>query len=192
MKLILLFVSVLCAQHIYAQSSWDDAALPPATFKVGAGFSVDFPGLKGVTAFAELDRRISRRLEVGIGLKRMSMSGYPRTPDVREFTKATTIDFNFFVLPVATELHSVKIGVGYTFAYYDKHNAIPVILKDINGHSTTTWEVKDDKGKNSTFNLLGEYEYAIPGTNYCAGLRGAIYHAKDASYFAGAFVGVKF
>lgn len=188
MKQFVLPLVMLLSVHCQAQ--WNE---PDQTFtlKTGAGYSVDFPGLTGVTGFAEASKRISRHIEVAAGFRLMRMKGFPRTSEVEEFTRATSVDFTLFGIPLSGEQHALKLGLGYSFAFYNKRNAYPKI-STLPGHAgETEWVVQEDKGRNSNFNLIGEYEYRMPNSSLSLGLRAALYNAKDISYYVGPWVGIR-
>ena len=154
--------------------------------KAGAGYAHDFPGLNGYSVFVEGSRPLSDKLQGAIGFKLVNMSGYPRTTSVNEFTKATTIDFNIYFVPLTTEMSELRIGAGYSFSFYNIRRSFPVV----NDHETT-WPVSDGKGRVSGFNLIGEYEYFLPESNFSIGCRASMFKAYDRVTFAGVFAGVR-
>ena len=158
--------------------------------KAGGGYAHDFPGLNGYSVFAEASRPFNDRLQGAIGIKHINMSGYPRTTSVNEFTKATTIDFNLYFVALATEMSELRIGAGYSFSFYNIRRSIPV-TDDHGGYRETTWPVSDGKGRVSGFNLIGEYEYFLPETNFSIGCRASMFKAYDNVTFAGVFAGVR-
>ena len=87
-----------------------------------------FPGLMAIQFFAEASRPLSEKLQGAVGLKLINMSGFPRTATVNEFTKATTIDFNIYFVPLATEISELRIGAGYSFSFYKTRRSFPVIV----------------------------------------------------------------
>ena len=109
-KSLAIFLSVLCC---FAQAQ----DISGNVLRIGGGYSKDFPGLSGYAVTGEYAYSLSDRLEGGFGVKRLNMSGYPRTASVNEFTKATTLDFNLYFLPLGNESSVLKIGLGYSFSF---------------------------------------------------------------------------
>ena len=58
-----------------------------------------FPWVKWLCDFWRVCSSLNDNLEGAFGIKRLNMSGYPRTTTVNEYTKATTLDFNLYFLP---------------------------------------------------------------------------------------------
>ena len=179
---VCLFLSVVVQAQYYPEHT--------VAIKAGAGYAHDFPGMNGYSVFAEASRPLSDRLQGAVGLKLINMSGYPRTASVNEYTKATTIDFNVYFVPLTTELSELRIGVGYSFSFYNTRRSFPVIV-DHSGDRETTWPVQDGKGRVSGFSLIGEYEYFLPETNFSVGFRASMFKAYDRVTFAGLFAGVR-
>lgn len=159
--------------------------------KLGAGYVQDFPGLGGYGIMGEFSVNMNDRLEGAIGIKRMAMQGYPRTTTVQEYTRATTIDFNVFYLPVHTEMNIVRVGLGYAFSSYAIRRSYPVTTGS-GIEKQTNWPVQDKKSRASGVSLIGEYEYLIPNTNLSVGMRAALYKAYDRVSYIGSFVGLRF
>lgn len=159
--------------------------------KAGGGYAHDFPGLNGYSLFAEVSRPISDKLQGAIGLKLSNMSGTPRTATVQEYTKSTSLDFNLYFVPLATEASELRIGAGYSFSFYNIRRSYPVISDHANG-AVTNWPVQDKKGRESGITLTGEYEYFIPGTDFSAGIRASTFKAYDRVGFVGVFGAVSF
>ncbi len=186
MKRVLFVLLSFIASYSQAQYSEQSISL-----KLGAGYVQDFPGLGGYGITGELNVPMTERLEAAIGVKRMSMQGYPRSKDAQEYTRATTIDFNIFFLPVNTDAHIVRLGGGYAFSFYNIRRSFPVTIT--NGtEKQTTWPVQDNKGRASGFSLIGEYEYLLENSNISLGLRAALYKAYDRVSYIGPFVGLRF
>ena len=129
-------------------------------------------------------------LQGAIGVKLVNLNGFPRTPQVKEFTRATTLDFNVYFVPFATEVSELRIGAGYSFSFYNTRRSYPVITNH-GGERETTWPVQDKKGRVSGMSLTGEYEYFLPETNFSVGCRASLFKAYDGVTFLGVFAGVR-
>lgn len=182
LSVLCLFTGALVQAQDYSEYSF--------AVKAGGGYAHDFPGLNGYAVFTEVSRPLNHRLQGAVGLKLINMSGYPRTPQVNEYTKATTLDFNIYYVPLATELSELRIGAGYSFSFYKTRRSYPVIT-DHGGTRETNWPVSDAKGRVSGFGLSGEYEYFFPETNFSVGLRASLFKAYDHASFAGVFGAVR-
>jgi hypothetical protein len=161
------------------------------SIKLGGGYTHDFPGLNGYTVFAEASRYMSDKLKGAVGLRSSNLQGYPRTQQVQEYTKSTGIDFTLYFVPVTNDVHELRIGAGYSFSFYKIRRSYPVIA-DHGGSAITNWPVQDSKGRSSGLNVVGEYEYFIPGTNFSAGLRASVFKAYDKVGFVGVFGAMTF
>ena len=115
MKKLLVPFLLLISFHINAQDYYSGTV---GSIKIGVGYVRDFPGLNGYSIIGEYSHILSQSLEGGFGLKRINMSGHPRTTSVEEFTRATTLDFNIYFLPLKSESNIVRIGAGYSFSFY--------------------------------------------------------------------------
>lgn len=177
-----LFLCVLVQAQDYSEYNF--------SVKAGAGYAHDFPGLNGYSVFTEVSRPLSDRLQGAVGLKLINMSGYPRTTQVNEFTKATTIDFNLYFVPLTTQQSQLRIGGGYSFSFYNIRRSYPLTV-DHGGDRVITWPVRDGKGRVSGFSLIGEYEYSFPETNFSLGCRASMFRAYEQVTFAGVFAAVK-
>ena len=156
--------------------------------KAGAGYTHDFPGLYGYTFALEYSFPLVEHLLGGIGVKRADMEGCPRTNQAFEYTKATTLDFNLYWAPLRTETQLFRIGLGYSFSFYNIQRSYPLVVDYANG-KTTTWPTQQAKGRTTGINLIAEYEFKIPNTNFSVGVRGAVYKAYDRTYFIGPMIG---
>jgi len=173
--------------QVKAQSYFETENI--GTFKIGAGNTHDFPGLNGYTIAGEFSKNIADRFQAGFGLKLINLNGYPRTQQVKEYTKAKTIDFNLFYIPFQTETQQFKIGLGYSFSMYNARRSYPIShTPDI---PTIDWPVQDLKGRTSGASVLAEYEYTPFESMFTYGIRAAIYKAYDRVFYVGPFVGVR-
>ena len=182
MKTFFVVVCLLVSVGLQAQDN---------SVKIGGGYAHDFPGLNGSSVFGEVSRYMSDRLKAGVGVKFSNLQGYPRTQQVQEYTKAASIDFNLYFIPVSTEFSELRVGAGYSFSFYNIRRSYPVI-SDHGAENVTAWPVQDKKGRISGVGLIGEYEYFLPGTNFSAGLRASLFKAYDHVSFVGVFGGVRF
>ena len=159
--------------------------------KLGAGYVQDFPGLGGYGIGGEFSVNMTDRFEGAIGVKRMNMQGYPRTNSVEEYTRATTIDFNIFYLPVHTETHIVRVGAGYAFSSYSIRRSYPVVTTS-GIEKQTSWPLQDKKSRTAGISVIAEYEYLIANSNISLGIRAALYKAYDRVSYIGPFVRMRF
>jgi len=183
MKRFLVVLLIFSIGKLQAQFSENSSML-----KAGVGYTHDFPGMNGYTAAAEYIFPLIENFQGAIGAKRANIAGYPRTNEVQEFTKATTLDFNFYWLPFHTETELFRIGLGYSFSFYNVKRAYPLIVDD-GGSKSTTWPSSQSKGRTRGINLIAEYEYKIPGSIISIGARGALYKAYTRTYFIGPMLG---
>jgi hypothetical protein len=182
-RVLTVFLALVIFSAVNAQFNESSGSI-----KLGAGYAKDFPGLSGYGITGEFSMNMSERLEGAVGLKRFNMQGYPRNNQVNEYTRATTIDFNIFYLPLVTESHIVRVGTGYAFSFYSMRRSYPVITS--NGtEKQTSWPVQDSKSRTSGLSAIGEYEYLLPNSNISLGLRAAWYKAYDRVTYVGTFVG---
>jgi len=187
MKRVLILALLATAIQVKAQSYFETENI--GTFKIGAGYTHDFPGLNGYTIAGEFSKNLSDRLQAGFGFKFINLNGYPRTEQVKEYTKAKTIDFNLFYIPFQTETQQFKIGLGYSFSIYTARRSYPLThTPDI---PTTEWPIQDLKGRTSGASVLAEYEYTPYESMFTYGVRAALYKAYDGVTYIGPFVGVR-
>lgn len=166
------------------------AQLSQTIIKAGAGFTHDFPGLNGYTFSGEIAQPFGSYFEAGLGIKRVNLNGYPRSKTVNEYTRSSTIDFNAYFLPVQSESHILRIGIGYSFSFYKIRRSYPLIEND-GAEKTTVWAVQDKKGRTSGAGISGEYEYIFPESSFSIGIRASIFKAYDRVSYIGPFVGVR-
>jgi hypothetical protein len=182
MKNSLVITFILICSRIYAQDNHD-------IIKLGAGYAKDFPGLSGYSIFSEYVRSLHKNLEGALGIKRLNLSGYPRTTTVNEYTKATTLDFNLYFLPVVNEVNVLRMGVGYSFSFYKTRRSYPVT--EIQGpEKITRWPVEDEKGRASGLIISSEYEY-IFASKLSLGIRVSLCKAYDRVFYVGPYAGIR-
>ena len=184
MKKTLAILLLILSKNLHAQVDFN-----PNTIKISGGYARDFPGLNGYAISAEYAIGMNEFLEASIAIKRMSMSGYPRTTTVNEYTKANTLDFNLFFIPVGNETNSLKVGLGYSFSFYKKRRSYSVI-ETHGAEKIVSWPVQDAKGRITGIILTGEYEYQI-SPNLSLGLRASLCKAYDRVFYIGPVVGIK-
>jgi hypothetical protein len=157
-------------------------------WKGGIGYTHNFPGMNGLTFAGEYIFPLTEQFQGGIGTKYVDLNGHPRTPSVGEFVRAATIDFNGYWIPFRSDACLFRIGLGYSFSFYNNKTAYPLIIES-NGKSTTEWPSSQQRGTAAGFNLIADYEYKIPNSPWSIGLRGALYKAVDRTYFIGPLLG---
>ena len=189
MKTLFFFLMMTVAVTVNAQYS-DGDGINGGTIRAGVGYVHDFPGVAGAAVHAEYSFPLNEWLQGGIGVKHISASGYPRTNTVREYTKANTIDFELLLVPVHTENAALRVGLGYTFSFYNIRRSYPVYTTHENWPADITWPVVDSKGKVRGTRLVGEYEYNF-GNNISAGARVELAKAYGYVLIAGPFIGIK-
>jgi hypothetical protein len=178
---LLLIMSIGKLQAQFNESS--------STLKFGSGYTHDFPGLNGYTLATEYIVPVTGPLQAGLGIKYANLNGYPRTTQVHEFTRAATLDFTLYWLPVRTDNNLLRIGLGYSFSFYDIKRSYPVSVEG--DTKAIVWNPQSSKGRTSGVNLVAEYEYQIPNSVFSIGLRGALYKAYDRTYFIGPMLGMQ-
>lgn len=183
MKQCLIATCILICAYVHGQESLNHS------LKAGAGYAKDFPGLGGYGLTAEYVHLMTPSLEGGFAFKYLSMTGTPRTLSTKEYTRATTLDFNLYFVPLANEVNAFKIGLGYSFSFYKTRRTYPVVESN-NGEKFTTWRVADGKGRLSGLTVNAEYEYTLP-SNVALGIKASLCKAYDQVFYIGPFVGVK-
>jgi len=172
---------------IFANAQYSDQ-YNTGTFKAGAGYAKDFPGLAGAAMQVEYTRGLNSFMEAGIGMKYSNMSGFPRTSTVKEFTKAYSLDFNLFFLPLNTERQKLRIGGGYSFSFYNIRRTYPVYESGAI-EKVPTWPTHDVKGRIGGLTAIAEYQYSISNA-YSLGMRVSCYKAYDQVLYVGPFVAI--
>jgi hypothetical protein len=189
MKTLFLFLFITIS--ITAAAQYGDAEnISGGSIRAGAGYVHDFPGLAGTALSVGYSFPLNEWLQGGIGVKHISTSGFPRTKTVREFTKANTIDFELLLVPVHTENAALRIGLGYTFSFYNIRRSYPVYTANDDKTTNITWPVVDSKGKVHGTRLIGEYEYYF-GNSFSAGARVEVTKAYSYVVIGGPFVAIK-
>lgn len=106
------------------------------------------------------------------------------------YTKATTADFIIYYFPMEQEKHILRVGLGYAFSFYKIRRSYPIEQATGTGKNIT-WQPQEKQGRVSGFNLIGEYGYLLPESNFSLGIRAALYRAYDRAGYFGPFVGVR-
>jgi hypothetical protein len=183
----LLFLLLTMTACLRGQAQTDGSS---GVWKAGIGYTYNFPGMTGYTFAGEYIFPLTEQFEGGIGAKYVDLNGHPRTPTVGEFVRAKTLDFNVYWVPLRSDIHLVRIGLGYSFSFYDTKVAYPQIVES-GGKQTTQWPSQQEKGTTTGINLIAEYEYSIPNSPLSIGLRAALYKASDRTYFIGPLLGYR-
>ncbi len=160
------------------------------TLRIGAGYTHDFPGLNGYAIRGEFSRSLNDYLDGAVGLQRIDLSGTPRTPLVKEYTRATTLDMSVYFLPVKNEVHMIRLGLGYSFSFYNIRRSYPVIHGE-GDNKSASWPIQDGKGRATGVNVSGEYAFRLPDSGLSLGIRAAIFKAYDQVSYIGPFVGLQ-
>jgi hypothetical protein len=177
---IFTFISVAC----YAQSFTQH----PVSLKIAAGYAQDFPGVQGGVLQAVCNLPLNNFLEAGMGLKYAGMSGTPRAGNVKEFTRVSAIDFEMYLLPVNNKAHLVRLGIGYSFAFYNIQRSYPTLIKN-SIENTTTWNMQAEKGRSRGMTLIGEYQYNL-NQSLSLGGRVSLFKAYDQAFYIGPYIAV--
>jgi hypothetical protein len=185
MKRIAILLLAFGISSLHAQYSES-----PGTIKASTGYTHDFPGLNGYTVMAEYTFLLAGPIDGGIGVKHADMTGFPRTNLVQEYTHANSLDFNLYWRPLETETQAFRIGLGYSFSFYQIKRAYPVITGTGDGKSTS-WPSRITGGRTTGINLIAEYEYKFSNMPISLGVRGALYKAYDRTYFIGPVIGYR-
>ncbi|MEP6746993.1 MAG: hypothetical protein ABJB86_04675 [Bacteroidota bacterium] len=189
MKTLFLFLLTAISITVTAQYGGADN-ISGGSIRLGAGYVHDFPGLAGSAASLGYRFPLNEWLQGGIGAKHISTSGFPRTNTVREYTKANTIDFELLLVPLHTDNAALRIGLGYTFSFYNIRRSYPVYTTNQDKTTNITWPVTDAKGQVHGTSLIGEYEYCF-GNSFSAGARVEVAKAYGYVVTGGPFVAIK-
>lgn len=187
MKKVFLFC--VLAISLSSQAQYDGGFFAENKIRLGAGYTHDFPGLNGYTVSGEFSRKMNDFLEAAVGLQLVNLNGTPRSAQVKEFTKATTLDFKIYFVPLQNESHNVRIGAGYNFSFYKIRRGYAVSQQHGDAVPTIGFYAQEAKGRTGGINLTGEYEYALTG-QISVGLRASYFKAFDGVTYIGPFVGI--
>jgi len=168
----------------------DGNGIAGGSIRAGAGYVHDFPGLSGTAVYAGYSFPLNDWLQGGVGVKHILTSGFPRTSTVREYTKANTIDFELLLVPIHTENAALKVGLGYTFSFYNIRRSYPVYTLHDNQPADVSYPSVDSKGNVHGTRLIGEYEYYFGGS-ISAGARIEVAKAYSYVVIGGPFVAIK-
>jgi hypothetical protein len=185
MKPFISWLLLIFTLQLNAQNTPSGGAL-----KLAGGYSLEYPGLGGYSLNLEYVVPVISSIQVGLGTRILQLRGYPRTTHVNEYTKAETIDFNFYWLPLETGIHTISLGLGYSFCFYDIKRAFPVTGDDIS--KPQEWVSQESNGRTHGFNIWGEYSCHFRQSPFSAGLKIGIYKGYAYTYFVGPVIGVQF
>jgi hypothetical protein len=160
--------------------------------RAGIAYVHDFPGLNGAGACAEYSFPLNEYIQGGVGLRRTQTGGYPRTPSVREYTKATSLDASLQFALYRTGNAVLRIGAGYSFSFYNIRRSYPVYAPhtEVPLAAEVAWPQEDKKGRISGASLLAEYEYYF-SNGISAGAKIALCKAFNSVIMGGPFVSVR-
>ena len=185
MKLLISWILLLFCINLQAQNDFHSG-----TLKLAAGYALEYPGLGGYSVNLEYDVPVCSSIQVGMGTRILQLSGYPRTSQVKEYTKAGTIDFNFYWSPLETGTRKLSLGLGYSFCFYDIKRAFPVSSEEI--AKPLEWVSQESNGRSSGFSVWSEYTCHFKQSPISAGLKVGIYKGYAYTYFVGPVVGIEF
>jgi predicted porin len=187
--LFLLLMAATCTAR--AQYGGDENS--NGRIRAGVAYVHDFPGLNGGGAYVEYSFPLNEWIQGGVGIRHIEAGGYPRTQTVREYTKATALDFNLLFVPFHTAHAAFRIGAGYSFSFYNIRRSYPVYAAHADSSTVTgiSWPQTDAKGSTRGISLVCEYEYYF-SNNFSAGAKIALCKAYGSVIMAGPFVAVKF
>jgi hypothetical protein len=179
---ILLYLSCI---HLQAQNDIHSGSL-----KLATGYALEYPGLGGYSINVEYDVPVYSSIQVGFGARMLQLSGYPRTREVNEYTKAETLDFNFYWLPLQTGAHTISLGLGYSFCFYNIRRAFAVSDNDI--AKPIEWVSQESNGRTHGFSIWTEYTCHFKQSPFSTGLKVGIYKGYAYTYFAGPVIAFDF
>ncbi|MDP4147924.1 MAG: hypothetical protein Q8943_00805 [Bacteroidota bacterium] len=184
-KFLFILMAVAAYRNSAAQTNGSSGI-----WKAGVGYTYNYPGMTGYSFAGEYIIPLTEQFEGSIGAKYIDLNGHPRTPSVGEYVRAKTLDFNAYWLPLRSDAQLFRIGLGYSFSFYNTKAAYPLTIQT-DGKQTTQWPTLQEKGTTTGINLIAEYEYIIPNSCVSIGLRAALYKASDRTYFIGPLVGYR-
>jgi len=187
-----MFILLLMATACTARAQYSADENFPGRVRAGVGYVHDFPGLNGIGAYAEYSFPLNEWIQGGVGVRRVETAGYPRTQTVREYTKATALDFNLLFVPYHTENAAFRIGTGYSFSFYNIRRSYPVYTAhtDQTPGTDVTYPQTDAKGRARGLSVSAEYEYNI-NSNFSAGAKISVSKAYGSVIMGGPFVAIK-
>ena len=186
----MLFTAMACTAHAQLGDYIENGK---GSIKAGAGYVHDFPGVNGVAYFGEYSFPLNEWLQGGMGVKHLQTSGFPRSASVKEYTKATTLDFSLLFAVYHDETSAVRIGGVYSFSFYNVRRSFPVYDTHTTAETTAepAWQAKDINSRISGFGLVGEYEYYFPN-NVSVGARVSFCKAYNHVLMGGPFAAIRF
>ncbi len=190
-KILLSLTVAVCCISAHAQESFSDNY--SGSIKLGAGYVYDFPGMNGYGVHGNYSFPLSEWLQGEAGLKRIEASGFPRTSAIKEFTKASVLDFNLLAVPFHSDNAAFRIGGGYSFSFYHILRSYPSYGTAANGPTAKdpSWQTQESKGRMNGFSLTAEYEYYFQN-KVSAGVRVSLCKAYNNVLMAGPFAAINF
>ena len=187
MKTILFLMMMTLA--VVAKAQYADDDMSTSSLRAGVAYTRDFPGVTGPAVFAQYSFPLNEWLQGGVGVKHIHAAGYPRTTAVREYTKANTLDFELLFVPVHTEHAALRVGLTYTFSFYDIRRSYPLYTSHDGQAATISYPVADSKGRVHGTGITAEYEHSF-GSSISGGLKVQVTKAYDGVVMAGPFVAI--
>ncbi len=191
MKQVFILLLLTAAFTARAQYSADENF--SGRIRAGVAYTHDFPGLRGASAYLEYSFPLNEWIQGGIGIRRVQTSGFPRTETVREYTKATALDFKLLFVPYHTEYAALRIGAGYSFSFYNIRRSYPVYVAHADPAATpeiSSWPQTDATGRTRGISVTAEYEYNV-SERFSAGAKIEVCKAYGTVVMGGPFVAVK-
>lgn len=146
MKPSISWLLLVFSLQLHSQNTISHSAL-----KLAAGYALEYPGPGGYSINLEYDVPVISSIQVGLGTRILQLSGYPRTDHIHKFTNAETIDFNLCWSPLETGIHTISLGLGYLFCFYDVRRAFPVSRDDI--EKPLEWMSQESNGRTRGFSI---------------------------------------
>lgn len=181
-----IFLAFFLFLSLFSQAQFGSGSENSTSLHLHAAYTHDFPGLNGYTISGEVIHDMTDFLKAGLAVKRVNLAGYPRTATAREFTKATTIDLNAYVVPFKNDIHEINVGVGYAFSFYKIQRSFPLSQPD----KTITWPIVNEKGRVRGLSLMLSYAYHVPESALSFGVRGSLFRAYDGVSAIGPFAAI--
>ncbi len=159
--------------------------------RAGVAYVHDFPGLNGAGAYAEYSFPLNDFIQGGAGIRRVQTGGYPRTPSVREYTMATSLDVHLLFALYHTESAAFRVGAGYSFSFYNIRRSYPVYTTHTDTQAADiSWPQKDNRGRTNGVSLAAEYEYYF-SNGFSAGAKISLCKAYSSVVMGGPFVAIR-
>ncbi len=184
---ILLLIATACTSHAQVFSGDENF---PARVRGGVGFVHDFPGVNGLGVFADYSFPFNEWMQGGIGIRHIETSGHPRQESLREYTKASAIDFTVLFAPLHTENSAIRFGLTYSFSMYNARRGYAVYEPHPNQSADVSYQSKDEKGTVRGMGLTAEYEHNL-NERFSIGAKITYNKAYTDALMVGPFVAIK-